>query len=134
MGRDAYEELVEATRFVARLAEVDGAIILSEDLCLLGFGGELSAEPIEGFAVFERIDEMRKADRKLDIEQFGMRHRSAMKYVSQAPASRILVVSQDGPITAIWSEQNNVLIKKNAGIQNKKHALDITIRIPGTWP
>src|SRR3954471_1377152 len=42
--RDAYAELVEATRFVAGLAGCDGAIVLSEDLRLFGFGAEIRAE------------------------------------------------------------------------------------------
>jgi hypothetical protein len=38
-----YDLLIEATRFVAQLSGCDGAILISEDLTLLGFGAEIKA-------------------------------------------------------------------------------------------
>jgi hypothetical protein len=45
---DSYEALVEATRFIAGLSGCDGSIVVSDDLRLLGFGGEIgsSAETV----------------------------------------------------------------------------------------
>ena len=117
-GRDSHAELVEATRFVAHLAGCDGAILVSQDLVLLGFGVEIRAELREGVKVIEPIDPMGRKGKALDIEQFGMRHRSAVKLVSQKPQYCVLVVSQDGPISTIWSEGDRVLVNRNANLVN----------------
>jgi len=98
-------KLVEAIRFVARLAGCDGAIIISEDLILLGFGGEIRSEMKSNAKVVDIIDDVRKVSRPLDVESFGLRHRSAIKFVSRQPAACVLVVSQDGPISYVWSDK-----------------------------
>ena len=54
----------------------------------------------------------------LDIERFGMRHRSAAKLVSQQSDYCVLVISQDGPISTIWSEDGKINVKKNFYLVN----------------
>ncbi len=110
--------LVEAIRFIAKLADCDGAIVLSADLKLFGFGGEIRAEFRQGAKVFEVTNELSKKHRALDIEQFGLRHRSAVKLVSQNESIRALVISQDGPTSVIWSEKKDVLVKKGVNLVN----------------
>ena len=82
-SKDAFTELVEATRFVAQLARCDGAIVISDDLRLLGFGVEISADLKQGTSVNDVTHELSGEHRAFDVEQFGMRHRSAIKLVSQ---------------------------------------------------
>lgn len=111
--------LVEAIRFVARLACCDGAIVISEDLRLLGFGAEIRSELKSKTIVREVKDEMRKLYEPLNIEAFGLRHRSAIKLVSQEPTYSVLVISQDGPISVVWSEQDRfVTVKRGANLVN----------------
>ncbi|MER8668986.1 DNA integrity scanning protein DisA nucleotide-binding domain protein [Mesorhizobium sp. M1156] len=98
---DRFEALVEATRLVASLSGCDGSIVISDDLNLIGFGGEIKAEISPEVDIFEVIDEMQRKYKKCDIEQFGMRHRSAVKLASQDEKSVALVISQDGPISAV---------------------------------
>lgn len=117
-SRVAYESLVEATRFVAGLAGCDGSIIISDDLRLLGFGGEIRAELSVGTKIFDVTDELKRNYRPCDIEQFGMRHRSAVKLASQDHGCRILTISQDGPISGIWREKDRVLVKRGANLVN----------------
>ncbi len=116
--RDTYAKLVDATRFVAQLAGCDGAIVISEDLHCHGFGCEVSAELRPGTKVLEGTNEMRKEGLALDVENFGMRHRSAIKLVSQQPRYCILVVSQDGPISTVWSENGLVFVQKTLNLVN----------------
>jgi hypothetical protein len=113
-----YEELVEATRFVAHLARCDGAIVISQDLRFVGFGAEIRAEFKKGTEVLDVVNEMQSKYRRLVIDEFGMRHRSAVKLASQAPSCRILVVSQDGPITGVWSDHRKVFVKRGAHLIN----------------
>ena len=114
----ASEQLVEATRFVARLASCDGAIVLTRDLKLLGFGAEIRAEMKNGVGVLEVESEMTKAPVKCDIEQFGMRHRSAIKLASQCDGAVVLTISQDGPISGVWKKGECVLVKKGVALAN----------------
>jgi hypothetical protein len=116
--QDASDELIEAVRFVAQLAGCDGAIVISPDLTVRGFGAEIRAEMQQEISVLEVIDEMRKKYKVCDIEQFGMRHRSAVKLVSRAAGSLILAVSQDGPISAVWRDPQGVLVKKGVSLVN----------------
>lgn len=114
----ATEHLVEAVRFVAQTAGCDGAILLTSDLHLLGFGAEIRAEMEADMSVSQVTDEMRGDSRSCDIEQFGMRHRSAIKLVSKLQSTRVLAVSQDGPISAVWAKDGEVKIRKGVPLGN----------------
>ncbi|AZO30076.1 putative sensor domain DACNV-containing protein [Mesorhizobium sp. M1B.F.Ca.ET.045.04.1.1] len=115
---DNYEMLVEATRLVASLSGCDGSIVVCDDLKIIGFGGEIRAEVAPGVNIFEVIDEMKRNYKECDVEQFGMRHRSALKFVSQNKTAIALVISQDGPISAVWHENGKVLVKKGINLVN----------------
>ncbi len=115
---DSHNSLVEATRLVSRLSGSDGSIIITSDLQILGFGAEIKAELSEGTSIEEVEDELRKVTSSCDIEQFGMRHRSALKLVSNLADCKVLVVSQDGPVSGVWCEEENVLIKKGIKLAN----------------
>jgi hypothetical protein len=114
----ATEHLVEAVRFVAQTAGCDGAILLTSDLHLLGFGAEIRAEMEADMPVSQVTDEMRGDSRSCDIEQFGMRHRSAIKLVSKLPSTRVLAVSQDGPISAVWAKDGEGKVRKGVPLGN----------------
>lgn len=116
--RDRYEELVEATRFVAALSGCDGAIVITDDLKLAGFGAEIKAALKKGTEVYEIEKEYGENHKPCDVEQFGMRHRSAVKFSSQVSDCCILAVSQDGPISGIWNSNNNVRVKRNVNLTN----------------
>jgi hypothetical protein len=115
---EAFTELVEATRFVAQLSGCDGAVVISEGLRLLGFGAEISAELKDGTVAFDVIRELSRGLEPLNVEQFGMRHRSAIKLVSQHSDVRVLVVSQDGPISSVWYEKDAVHVRRNVNLVN----------------
>jgi hypothetical protein len=111
--------LVEAIRFVSRLAGCDGAIVISDDLRVLGFAAEIRSELKPEVKVRQIRDEMRRTFTSLDVEQFGQRHRSAIKLVSREPSYYVLVVSQDGPISFVWSDKANVVnVKKGLNLVN----------------
>ena len=60
----------------------------------LGFGTEIAAEPGEICAVKEVVNGLRREYRALDVQQFEMRHRSAVKLPNQLKGVIILVISQ----------------------------------------
>lgn len=114
----AHSDLVEAIRFVARLSGCDGAIVLSEDLRLLGFGAEIRAEFDAQAKLREIVDEMRGTGRAMDVEQFGLRHRSAIKLISKHPDYTAIAVSQDGPISVVWSKDGDINVRKGVSLTN----------------
>jgi hypothetical protein len=114
----AHSDLVEAIRFIARLAGSDGAIVLAEDFCLLGFGAEIRAELEPKMQIAEITNEMQDSSRPMDIEQFGLRHRSAVKLISRQTKYTAIVVSQDGPISVIWSNKGRVNVRKGVQLTN----------------
>lgn len=115
---EATEQLVEATRFVSQLSGCDGAIMITDDLKLIGFGIEVKADISAGTPVSEVDFEYSDDRQPCDIEQFGMRHRSAIKLVSQAPSTCVLAISQDGPISGVFWSKNQVFVKKGIALAN----------------
>lgn len=117
--RQKHEQLIEAIRFVAKLSACDGAIVISEDLLLLGFGTEIRSELKSGTEVEQVLDDMKKANKALDVETFGLRHRSAIKLVSRKPDSSVIVISQDGAVSFVWSEKpKSVYMKRGVSLVN----------------
>jgi hypothetical protein len=111
--------LVEATRLVARLSGCDGAIVLSDDLYLLGFGAEILSDLNSNIKIRDVRDEIRGVYKPLNIEQFGQRHRSAIKLVSKQLRYVVIAISQDGPISAIWSRERRIVnVKRGANLVN----------------
>ncbi|WP_438021665.1 hypothetical protein WMF18_41820 [Sorangium sp. So ce315] len=116
--KSLFDTLVERIGVVARLAQCDGAVMLSRSLEVLGFGVEIAAELRRGMSVYDVVDEFRGRNRVLDVEQFGMRHRSAVKFASHCTCAVVLVASQDGPISAVWADANGVYVKKGVRLVN----------------
>lgn len=114
----ALDQLTETIRFVSQFAGCDGAIVVTSDLKIVGFGAEIRAEMAPKISIFEVHDEMRRKYHPCDIEQFGMRHRSAIKIASRMSGGCILAISQDGPITAVWREKDRVFVKKGSTLTN----------------
>ncbi|WP_210189353.1 putative sensor domain DACNV-containing protein [Allosphingosinicella indica] len=114
----ATEHLIETIRFTAQLAGCDGAIVISADLRLIGFGAEIRSELADGTNIYEVKDELDKKYSICNIEQFGMRHRSAVKLVSRMPSAKAIVISQDGPVSAVWGEDGSVFVRKGVALGN----------------
>jgi DNA integrity scanning protein DisA with diadenylate cyclase activity len=61
---------------------------------------------------------MDEAHEELDSEQFGMRHRSAIKLCLQCDDIIVFVVSQDGGISLIWNKERKVYLKSDIKTTN----------------
>jgi hypothetical protein len=110
---NAQAQLLNALRLVADLTGTDGAIALTTDLRLIGFGVEISHEGGAQPKVYDIDDHGDGPPRLLDTEAFGMRHRSAMRLVRHAEAIAAFVVSQDGSASAIFSRDGRVSMRRN---------------------
>lgn len=89
----ASRALRECEKEVARLASVDGAVLLSHDCDVLAFGAKLKSEHVP--TIFE-VDEQGVPTKAADLGRRGLRHRAAAAFASGAAGRAAFIVSQDG--------------------------------------
>lgn len=100
-----------ATECVGRLALVDGAVLLTRDLKVVGFGtfvrqlGTLETVQVKNARDIEATNRD-----QYDVGAKGTRHRAAVAFCSQNPDAIAFIVSQDGGISAMRSIEDVVLI------------------------
>jgi hypothetical protein len=123
--RDANEEVTGCVRFLASLSRVDGLIWLDGDLCLHGFGVEITAKR-DPTTLLLAQDSQGRNTRTLRLTHYGMRHRSMMRHCAAHPESLGFVVSQDGDVRAITSVDDSVLVWENVRIQSIRNARPVT--------
>lgn len=90
------EALFECARFIANLAMVDGAVVLTRGLDLVGFGGMVKAAFSKEDFIARAIDaegEQRVLER---AEGVGTRHLAAYHLCKEIPDVTAIVISQDG--------------------------------------
>jgi hypothetical protein len=100
------EALFEVAHVVADLARVDGAVLMTDSLELLGFGVEIAGSLPEVPRVARALDLEATARTWMRTDRVGTRHRSAYRLCQALPEALALVVSQDGGLQFIrWHDQ-----------------------------
>lgn len=102
------EALFETAHLIAGLAAADGAVVMSKENELLGFGGMVSG----------RLPDVESVDRALDLEgeevveektaNVGARHNSAYRLTGALPGSVAIVISQDGGVRWVCQKDSRV--------------------------
>ena len=93
--------LFEAAHLVADLTHVDGAVVMTTGLDLLGFGGEIAGDLPEVPRVM-RARDLAGVDREwVRTDRVGTRHRSAYRLCHTVRDALAVVVSQDGGLRFI---------------------------------
>lgn len=107
------EALFEVAHLVADLTRVDGAVLLTDSLEVLGFGVEIAGELPEVSSVAWAHDLDATARTRVRTDRVGTRHRSAYRLCQAVRDALALVVSQDGglrfirwhdPCVAYWEQ------------------------------
>jgi hypothetical protein len=116
----AEESLADAADVVAGLSAVDGALVLTSDLRIPGFGAEIVLDAAVPVAVYQAAAHFSRAGLgpEVDSESFGMRHRSALRCVGVAEATAAFVASQDGRVSFFWKQDGRVMLKTNVNTSN----------------
>ena len=91
------EEIQDVAKSVASLCSVDGAVVMTTQFKVLGFGGEIVAVS----PALEVVTEVSDTENKMPIESFGTRHRSAFRFCSSFEDSVAFIVSADGGVKAV---------------------------------
>jgi hypothetical protein len=102
------EALFDVAHLIAGLAAADGAVVMSKQNELLGFGGMISG----------RLPDVERLWRALDLEgkevveegtgNVGARHRSAYRLAGALPGSVAVVISQDGGVRWVCQRGSRV--------------------------
>jgi Probable sensor domain DACNV len=99
------EALFECARFIANLAAVDGAVILTQGLDLVGFGGVIKGTFSKEDLIAHAMDaegEQRVYER---AEGVGTRHLAAYHLCKEMPEVLATVISQDGNTSLVtWMD------------------------------
>ena len=89
-------EIQDIAKSIASLTSVDGALVITTQFKVLGFGGEIIATSPTLTFVTTASDQRQK----VPIESFGTRHRSAFRFCSSFEDSVAFIVSSDGGVKA----------------------------------
>lgn len=115
---DSRSELDGAIWFVSLLSRVDGLVLLTFDLEVMGFGVEiLEQSPPPQVLLSTTASARRHSMRTTDYQAFGTRHRSMMRYCYAVPGSLGFVVSQDGDIRAMTRLGDDLVIWDSIRLQ-----------------
>jgi hypothetical protein len=97
-----YEDAAkDAARFIASLTAVDGAVVLTDALRIIGFGAEVTAMFPSGDKVHITYSAEATETKEIRFEDYGTRHRSAFRFVASMEPSVGFIMSQDGGVKAI---------------------------------
>jgi hypothetical protein len=98
---DLDEALFEVAHLLADLTHVDGTVLMTDALEVLGFGVEIAGELPEVTRVARALD-LEGAEREwVRTDRVGTRHRSAYRLCQALHDALVLVVSQDGALRFI---------------------------------
>jgi hypothetical protein len=94
--------------FLAQLACVDGALLLSDHLEPVAFGATVTARKWPGNVVVGP-DSFGGGGQEFDLSRLGTRHNSAANFIGAFPYCYGFVLSQDGPIRGFIRKDENTL-------------------------
>jgi hypothetical protein len=91
----------DAARLIASLTAVDGAVVLTDMLRIIGFGAEVTARSSAGTKVHVAYTADAIDQKEGRFEEYGTRHRSAFRFVASLEPSVGFILSQDGGVKAV---------------------------------
>ena len=103
------EAIFEISQLLAGLADVDGAVVITDQLELLGFGAEIVGVP--DVATVRHAQDLEATEFHVDgVDRVGTRHRSAYRLCAFEPECLAIVVSQDGGVQFVKSVNGAVTV------------------------
>lgn len=113
IGREKTRNFVRA---ISSLAGTDGAIVMTRDLKLLGFGAKIAVQSEEAKAVYIVDLPYNGVPIRKSLEEVGgTRHQSSVKFTAETKNSVALVISQDRHVSLMsWDDQaKSVVVRRN---------------------
>jgi hypothetical protein len=100
------DHLRRVARLIGQLAATDGCVVLDHRLNVKGFGAKIDW-PHDGpfLPLFDGLSDQQVPEEQIE-QRMGTRHRSACRLAQILPGAIIFVVSQDGDLTAVYSNDS----------------------------
>ena len=108
------KELSSYADFIAKLTTVDGAVLLTKNLDLIGFGVEILTDKMgkrEPSMRFLKNDD--EPDKTKRFNDNGTRHRSGYRFAHEVEHSVVIICSQDGVMKACTKIGGDVVVYNN---------------------
>ena len=102
-------EVGQFAETLADLMAVDGALVLTKQLEIIGFGVEVYAPPLPLKSVYRALDVEATTLRAEAPDRGGTRHRAAYRLCLAEPASMAIVISQDGGVRFVHQQAGQVV-------------------------
>jgi hypothetical protein len=121
---DREDELAGAVRIVTSLASVDGLVLLTPLLEVIGFGVKIRSTPSVK-RVYVGHDFARRGikAKRIDLLRFGTRHISMLNYCQADRKAIGVVISQDGQVRLILSMGKSLTLWENVQLLNYENDL-----------
>jgi hypothetical protein len=103
-------ELIDYTNFVSSLSEIDGAVIITDKLRLIGFGAEVIVKIETPDMIRDAEDRIGETGGYISIDSFGTRHRSAFRFSYSYENSVVFVISKDGSLRCVKRKGNDLIL------------------------
>jgi hypothetical protein len=97
---ELYDSVMLFAEFLGDLGKVDGAVVITEGLDVIGFGAEITAHT-EHVTEICYYPDARTARRVEPLESNGTRHRSVVRFCSAIPGATGFILSQDGGMKVV---------------------------------
>lgn len=96
---------------LARLSCIDGALVITTEWEMLGFGCKLIAPKWNGDVLIgPNSHNFSGGGSSLDRTKLGMRHNSAIDFIGSCPKTIAFVISEDGPIRGFVKRDENTIL------------------------
>jgi hypothetical protein len=105
---DMDEALFDFAHFLADLMAVDGALVVTQALDLVGFGAELRFEATSMKSVRHALDLEGEIWANEPLDNVGTRHRAVYRFCRGYPRCLAIVVSQDGSVQFVRNHNGAV--------------------------
>lgn len=102
-------ELDRFADYIADMGAVDGALVFTQQLDIVGFGVEIQATQVPLTQVYRALDVEGQRLEPVPADHGGTRHRAAYRLCLAAPECLAIVVSQDGNVQFVHNQQGQVV-------------------------
>lgn len=111
------KEIITYADMIAKLTSVDGSVLLTKHLDLIGFGVETLTDKMESRIPAMSFIEYDNTENKFKkFKDNGMRHRAAYRFCNVVEGSVAFVISQDGSIEACTKHGGKVVVYDNIAL------------------
>ncbi len=108
----ADRDLAHLINGIAGMASLDGAVLVSADLEVLGFGARVPIDAKIADGEVDRVEFSRGQlfTHKQPLNSFGMRHLSGFEFVSTGEGAMAFILSEDGGIRVFVNTGERILL------------------------